>query len=67
MAAPPPIPSPISTKWPLLSDSIPHKVTQFLEDPNPLSLKEGRGGSDYDISVYVKAYAIFSQTNKITK
>ena len=42
----------------LAENFVPAHVTQYLEGPTP---------SNYDISVYVKAYAIFSQTNKITK
>ena len=64
--------SPFSGLSPISSKKFrtpPSQVTQFLEDPTPRPppLLKGGGGSNYDISVYVKAYPIFSQTNKITK
>ena len=41
-------------------------MTQFLEGPTPPP-PPTPNYDIYDISVYVKAFAIFSQTNKITK
>ena len=64
--------SPFSGLSPISSKKFrtpPSQVTQFLEDPTPRPppLLKGGGGSNYDISVYVKACVIFSQTNKTTK